>query len=61
MNNPPPKQAGQQLEAGRMPGEAKPDLDAPAQDTSPCPSYADTSAEIHPLPAFVTREMSPSC
>jgi hypothetical protein len=43
MNNPQPKQAGQQLEAGRMPGEAKPDLDAPAQDTTPCPSYADTS------------------
>lgn len=61
MNNPPPKQASQQLEADRVPSEAKPDLDAPAQDTAPCPSYADTSTEIYPLPAFVTREMSPSC
>jgi hypothetical protein len=61
MTNPPPKQAGQRPKADRVPGEAKPDLDAPAQDTGPCPSYADTSTEIYPLPAFVTREMSPSC
>lgn len=60
MNNPPPKQAGQQLEADRVPGDATPALNAPAQDTGPCPSYADTSTEIYPLPAFVTWEIAPT-
>jgi len=51
MNNPQPKQAGQQLQADHVPGDATPDLDAPVREVGPCPSYADTSTEIYPLPA----------
>lgn len=61
MNDQQPKQAGQRLETDRMPDDATPALNAPAQDTGPCTSYADKSTEIYPLPVFVTREMSPSC
>jgi hypothetical protein len=61
MNDQQPKPAGQRLEADRVPGDATPALNAPAQDAGPCPSYANTSTEMYPLPAFVTREMPPSC
>lgn len=60
MNNPQPK-AGQELEVDGVPGDTTPALSTPEQDTGLCPSYARKSAEICPLPAFVTREMSPSC
>lgn len=62
MNGQQPKQDGQRLETVNAPGDATPALNAPAQDIGgPYPSYADKSTEIYPLPAFVTREMTPSC
>lgn len=54
------KQAGQRLETDGRPSDATPALNMPAQDNGPCPSYADKSTEIYPLPAFVTREIAPT-
>ncbi|MDZ4145180.1 MAG: hypothetical protein U1D29_11740 [Burkholderiales bacterium] len=60
MNDQQPKQARQPFETDRVPDDPAA-LNAPAQGTGPCPSYASTSTEIFPLPTFVTREIPPSC